>query len=165
MIARKENGIITTYTDYPEDYNNILTFRDAPIEMKEANGFFVVIEPVLTPQDYYGQVIEVNGVFTFEVLKKYVPSAEELFDYNKFNNDLLTSFSTDIQAWTLYDSTMSNLLRNSNQADTPNVYKRSFTALNAYLKYLNATGVINNARLKVFYDTFLTQNIDLKLYV
>lgn len=75
MKAREENGQITTYSELPQDWGNILNFRMAPGSVQQSLGFYELVLPVYDPDlQVLGNIYfdSQNQVFTYPVINKTV---------------------------------------------------------------------------------------------
>lgn len=167
MIAKEENGLITVYPDYPTDYRNILNFKLASIEIKEANGFYPVVQPILTDKQMCGVIYfdTPNKLFTYTVVLKPIQSAEELFNPQDFMNSLLVKFWGNVTSIDKLNTYINNCCQNRIQSDAPNVMRVGFAALNDYMQKKLALGYFTQSEFDVFYETMAEQTIDLSTYV
>jgi hypothetical protein len=73
MKARIENGTIKLYGELPQDFENILYFRNADETTVKSKGFYDVVDPVWNPEtQVLGEIYfdAVNEVFTYPVTDK-----------------------------------------------------------------------------------------------
>ena len=166
MVARESDGLITVYPDYPNDWKNILNFKLASIDIKEANGFYPVVTPTLTDKQMCGEIYfdTPNKVFTYTIIPKPISSAEELFDPQLFMNSLLQKFYGNITSYDKLNTFINNCLQNRLINEAPDVYKKSFIALNYYMTQKLSVNYFTQQEYDLFYLAMEEQNIDLKTY-
>ena len=73
MKARIENNTIKIYGSLPQDFENILNFRNADEETVKSKGFYDVVEPIWNPEtQILGSIYfnEVSEIFTYPVTDK-----------------------------------------------------------------------------------------------
>ena len=89
MKARIENGTIKLYSSLPQDFENILNFRNADEATIKSKGFYDVIEPIWDrDMQVLGELYfnEVSQVFTYPVTDK-TPEQIEAERITKINTE------------------------------------------------------------------------------
>lgn len=136
------------------DNNRIDGWQYATEEQETEQGFLTVIERPLQDDEQYGEIEWIEGQPYYSIVKKIIPTPEELFDSGLCKTDLMSAFAFKLLDFAPYYSILD-----------PMINGKEFKWINMYSQGLLHAEKLDEAEYEAFKQVFLKQNIVITDYI